>query len=121
MGTARFFLNASVCLGHQESAKGRENRLRIHKTSGASTVCIVRVEIADKDPGGLTFAWGDVTRVGNVGYFSCINFRRYSVTCDEPHGILQRTLIKVLFKRRCTNDIPLCVAENSFAVQDGND
>ena len=30
--------------------------------------------------------------MGNVGYFSCINFRRYSVTCDEPHGILQRKL-----------------------------
>ena len=33
--------------------------------------------------------------MGNVGYFSCINFRRYSVTCDEPHGILQHNLLKL--------------------------
>lgn len=43
----------------------------------------------------LTFACEDVTRVGNVGYFSCINFRRYSVACDEPHGILQPKLSKL--------------------------
>ena len=36
-----------------------------------------------------------MTRVGNVGYFSCINFKRYSVTCDEPQGILQRGVVKL--------------------------
>lgn len=81
----------------------------------------MRVEIVDNDHGGLTFAWEDVTRVGNVGYFSCINFRRYSVTCDEPHGILWRTVIKVSFEGTCTDDVPLCVTENALAAQDGYD
>lgn len=40
------------------------------------------------------------------------------MTCDEPHGILQRKDVKALAEGKRTDNAPLCVTENAFAVQD---
>jgi len=67
--------------------------------------------------GGRTLACGEVTRVGKLGYFSWMSFRRYSVDCCVPHGILPSTF-NTRFPQLKVHE-PFCVTEDALPVENG--